>query len=88
MTFFEKGTKITSQTNIEKFEILHFSDNISKIIAIQNLFCSEKYLDSRNLYTEESTGKNIHNELSQLTVDRYNNGKKRKARQSKAKIAL
>ena len=31
VTFSEKGTKITPLTHIRKFEILHFSDNISKI---------------------------------------------------------
>ena len=42
VTFSEKRTKITPQTHIWKFEILHFSDNISKITMIQNFFCSEK----------------------------------------------
>jgi len=41
--FSEKGTKITTQTHIQKFEILHFLDNISKITMIQNFFCSENY---------------------------------------------
>jgi len=31
VTFSEKGTEITRRTHIQKFEILHFSDNISKI---------------------------------------------------------
>ena len=42
VTFSEKGTKITPQTHIWKFEILHFSDSISKITMIQKIFCWEK----------------------------------------------
>ena len=42
VTFSEKGTKITSQTHIQKFEILHFSDNISKITMIQIFFSVQK----------------------------------------------
>ena len=36
MTFSKKGTKITPQTHIRKFEILNFSDNNSKITMIHN----------------------------------------------------
>ena len=41
-TFSEKGIKITPQTHIWKFEILHFLDNKSKAAMIQNFLCSEK----------------------------------------------
>jgi len=34
VTFSKKGTKITPKTHIIKFEILYFSDNISKIFRI------------------------------------------------------
>ena len=34
VTFFEKGTKISPQTHILKFEIPYFSDNVSKIALI------------------------------------------------------
>ena len=46
VTYSEKGTKITSQTHIQKFEILHFSDKISKITMIQKFFCLEKFIMS------------------------------------------
>ena len=38
VTFSEKGTKNVPKIQIRKFEILHFSDNISKITMIQNFF--------------------------------------------------
>jgi len=38
VTFSEKGTKITHQTHLQKFEILHFSDNISRITIIKIFF--------------------------------------------------
>ena len=47
VTFSEKGTKITPQTHIQKFEILHFSDIISKDIIIQVrilMLWDQKYL--------------------------------------------
>ena len=42
MTFSKKVTKITRQTHIRKIQILHFSDNITKIPMIPNFFCSKK----------------------------------------------
>ena len=42
VTFSEKGTKITPKTHIRKFEILHFSDFISKIKMNQIYFLFKK----------------------------------------------
>ena len=42
VTFSEKRTKINPQTHIQKFEILHFLDNISKFTMIQNFFLFRK----------------------------------------------
>ena len=46
VSFSEKGTKIPPQTHIQKFEILHFTDNISKITLIYNFFRSENFTTS------------------------------------------
>ena len=57
VTFSEKETKITPQTHIRKFEILYFSDNISKVTGIQNFFCSEK--STTSIYRENCSMESI-----------------------------
>ena len=42
LLFLRKEQKINRQTHIKKFEILYFSDNVSKIKMIQIFFCPEK----------------------------------------------
>ena len=42
VNFYDKGTKIISQTHTRKIEILHFSDNTSKIKMIHKFVCLEK----------------------------------------------
>ena len=54
--FFWEWNKLTPQTHIRKFEILYFSDNISKITMIQNFFCSEK---RTSIYRENFTMESI-----------------------------